>query len=389
MKRVKVYYWSPFIDKVATTRAVLNSVLSLNTYSKQKFEGIIINVFGEWSNYNSRNNWYLKFHNLNNFNFLNQFSSHGFFKSRLKYLLIFILSYFPLKKFFKKEKPEYFIIHLITSLPLFMNLINNFDTKIILRISGKPQLNFLRYFFWKFALKKIHKITFPTLETLNYFRNLGITDNNKLELLYDPIINTKHLGKIKNEKLTKSGQFYLAIGRFTKQKNFLFLIKCFELICKKDQNSKLIILGDGELRTKFEKYLRKKNLQNNILLPGYEENVHKYLSNCKLFILSSLWEDPGFVIIEAMFSGALVLSSDCSSGPKEILSINNRRGILFKNNDKEDFIKKFNEIKKFETNKIKNIKLSAKIFTKNYTLFYHHNSLVKILNDLVMRKNIN
>ena len=204
MKRIRVYYWSPFIDKVATTKAVLNSVLSLNTYSKKNFEGIIINVFGEWLNYNSNSNSFIKFYDLNNLNFLKKFSSRGFFKSRLKYLLIFILSYFPLKKFLKKEKPEFLIIHLITSLPLFLNLTNNFDTKIILRISGKPQLNTLRYFFWRHALKKVYKITFPTLETLNFFKSLNIVNVSKLELLHDPIIHTRHLAKMKNEKLVKS-----------------------------------------------------------------------------------------------------------------------------------------------------------------------------------------
>ena len=380
MKKIKVYYWSPFIDKVATTKAVLNSALSLNKYSSKIFEATIINVFGEWVSNNLKYNQYLKFYELNNFNLLNKFSSRGFIKSRLKYLLIFFLSYFPLKNFIKNKKPDYLIIHLITSLPLFLNLINNFDTKIILRISGKPQLNFLRLIFWRLALKKIYKITFPTQETLNYFKNLNIIDENKLELLYDPIIHTRHLGKIKKEKFLKLDEFYLAIGRFTKQKNFSFLIKCFESICKKDQNIKLIILGDGEQRKNFQKLLKKKNLENNILLPGYEKNVHKYLSNCKLFILSSLWEDPGFVLVEAMFSGALVLSSDCPSGPKEILSINKKRGVLFKSNNITDFTEKFEEIKEFEIDKIKKMKINAKIFTKNYTLFNHHNLLVQILN---------
>lgn len=379
MKKIKVYYWSPFIDKVATNKAVLNSVLSLNRYSKNKFEGIILNVFGEWFSYDFKDNQYVKFHVLNSLNFLNKFSSYGFIKSRLKYLFIFCLSYFPLKNFLAKEKPEYLIIHLITSLPLFLNLINNFKTKIILRISGKPKLNFLRYIFWMLALKKVHKITFPTLETLKYFKKLNIADQNKLELLCDPVINTMQLGKNKNEEFKKNGEFYLAIGRFTKQKNFFFLIKCFEAIYKKDQNIKLIILGDGEKRENFRKYLKKKNLHNNIFLPGYKKNVHKYMSNCKLFILSSLWEDPGFVLIEAMFSGALVLSSDCSSGPKEIITTNEKRGVLFKSNDTKDFIKKFYEVKKFESHRVKKIKLNAKMFTKNYTLFYHHNSLIKIL----------
>lgn len=379
MKSIRVYYWSPFIDKVATTKAVINSVLSLNRYSKKKFEAIIINAFGEWLNYGAKNSQYLKFYNLNSLNFLNKFSSRGLIKSRLKYFLIFILSYFPLKNFIQKEKPEYLIIHLITSLPLFLNLTNNFDTKIILRISGKPQLNFLRYLFWRVALKKIYKVTFPTNETLNYFKELNIIDENKLQLLYDPIVHTRHLGKIKNDKFLKQNEFYLAIGRFTRQKNFFFLIKCFEQIFKKNQNIKLIILGDGEQRKNLQKYLKKKKLEKNIFLPGYENNVHKYLSNCKLFILSSLWEDPGFVLVEAMFSEALVLSSDCPSGPKEILSINKKRGVLFKSNDTKDFIKKFYEIEKLEDSELNKMKLNAKIFTKNYTLFYHYNSLIKIL----------
>lgn len=381
MKKIRVFYWSPFIDKVATTKAVFNSVLSLNKYSKLNYEGIIINVFGEWLNYNLKNSQFIKFYNLNSLDFLNKFSSYGFIKSRLKYLIIFFLSYFPLKRLLKNEKPEYLIIHLITSLPLFLNLFNNFDTKIILRISGKPKLNFFRYLFWKMALKKIYKITFPTLETLNYFKNLNIINSSKLKLLYDPVIHVKHLKKFKNEKFSNFKNFYLAIGRFTKQKNFFFLIKCFENIAKKDKNIKLIILGDGEKRKVYQNYLNKKRLNNNIFLPGYEKNVYKFLLNCKLFILSSLWEDPGFVLVEAMHSNALVLSSDCPSGPKEILTDNEKRGVLYKSNDMKDFEKKFNQIKNFELDKIKKIKIDAKKFTKNYTLFYHYNSLIKILNN--------
>ena len=76
-------------------------------------------------------------------------------------------------------------------------MIYNFDTKIILRISGKPQMNLIRYLFWKIALRKIFKITFPTLESLEYFKDLKITDNKKLFLLYDPVFLIKDLIKKK------------------------------------------------------------------------------------------------------------------------------------------------------------------------------------------------
>ena len=87
------------------------------------------------------------------------------------------------------------------------------------------------------------------------------------------------------------------------------------------------------------------NLENNITLLGYQKNVFKFLKNCKAFILSSLWEDPGFVLIEAMINDSLVLSSDCPNGPKEI--VGNKNGILFQSNSEKDFILKFNQMIKF------------------------------------------
>ena len=125
------------------------------------------------------------------------FSSKGYFKSRLKYIIIFFCSLLSLKKFVNEIKPEFLIIHLITSLPLFLNLIFKLDTKIVLRISGKPKINIIRYYFWKIALKKVHKITFPTKESLNYFKRLEIAENYKLKLLYDPVFSIKEVNKKK------------------------------------------------------------------------------------------------------------------------------------------------------------------------------------------------
>ena len=267
MKKSRVFYWCPFIDKVATIKAVYNSALSLNKYSFNKFEGYILDVFGEWSNFNNEENNLIKFEYLNKINILNYFSSQGFIKSRIKYILIFLFSYFPLKKFLLNKKPEFLIIHLVTSLPLFLNLINTFETKMILRISGKPKLNIFRYYFWLLTLKKIHKITFPTIETLNYFKRLNITDPNKFELLYDPIINAKSKKKkIKNN--LKFKDYYLAIGRLTKQKNFLFLLKCFKILSKINPNIKLIILGEGEQRLLLEKFIMNNELKDNVFLLG-------------------------------------------------------------------------------------------------------------------------
>ncbi len=377
----KIYYWAPFINKVATIKAVYNSVNSLNRYSSKKYRAKIIDSFGEWENNNYFNQNKEFFFPLTKISFLNRFSSFGFLKSRIKYLVIFLLCFFPLKNFIKKIKPEFFIIHLVTSLPLFLNLIYKFETKFILRISGKPKLNFMRFFFWKISLKKVHKITFPTQETLDYFKSLKIADQTKFELLYDPILNIKEICKKKNEhnddNILKNNEFYLAIGRLTEQKNFKFLIECFSEILK-NRDIKLAIIGTGEDKNNLEKLIDKYNLKNNVYLIGFKDNVFKYLIKSRAFILSSLWEDPGFVIVEAMFSNTLVISSDCSSGPKEIL--NSNRGILYKNNDKKDFIKKFNFLLNLEEKQKLKKRILAKKFVKKFTLLNHHNKLIQLFN---------
>ena len=270
----------------------------------------------------------------------------------------------------------------MTSLPLFLNLVNNFDTKIVLRISGKPKLNLIRYIFWKFALKKVYRITFPTKETLNYFKSINLIDNNKLSLLSDPIISTNEINfSKKNEKISEDindhKKYYVAIGRLTKQKNFFFLINCFQELISSNNDICLIIIGEGEELTDLKKYINEKKIHKNIFLVGYKKNVFKYLKICEAFILSSLWEDPGFVILEAMFCNALVLSSDCESGPKEILGEN--RGILFKNNSKKDFIDKFRVLENLDSDKKIELKLNAKKFTKNFSLLNHFKQLEKLL----------
>ena len=132
----EIYYWAPFIDKVATIKAVYNSVNSLNRYSSKKYKAKIIDTYGEWenNNYFDQNKSY--FFSLTKLNFLSKFSSLGFLKSRTKYVLIFLLCFFPLKNFISKTKPDFIIIHLVTSLPLFLNLISdrknfNFSNSIL------------------------------------------------------------------------------------------------------------------------------------------------------------------------------------------------------------------------------------------------------------------
>ena len=384
MHKKKVFYWCPVISNVATINATINSINSINSFSHKDYEAKVIDTYGEWQKISKKKN--IESKNIFSFGkigFIEKIPSETFIFSRIKYLLIFFFSFFKLKNFLKREIPEYLIIHLITSLPLLLNCIYSFNTKIILRISGKPKMNLFRSMIWRIALNKIFKVTFPTLETLKEFKKLKLVDDDKLELLYDPVLNLKDISNKKHEIIPehylKKEKYFLSIGRLTKQKNFNLLLNAFRKILPNNKQYKLVIIGDGEDRKNLNKIINKHNLKDYVYLIGFKENVFKYFKNAECFILSSLWEDPGWVIIEAIASNTIVLSSDCPSGPKEIL--NNERGILFKNNSELDLIKSIDYFKRLDENKKKIIKFKAKIFIKKFTLLHHHKKLLSILNS--------
>jgi len=78
-------------------------------------------------------------------------------------------------------------------------------------------------------------------------------------------------------------------------------------------------------------------LKNNIILLGYKENIFKYLKDARAFLLTSLWEDPGFVLVESAYCNIPIISSDCKNGPEEFLNYG-KGGMLFKSNSKISFL---------------------------------------------------
>ena len=244
----KIIYWSPYLGHVGTKKSTLNSAKGLSFYGKDKFDVRLINALGEWNDVDEIKT--LSFFK----NLYKRLPQGGFVKSRISYLIIFLLSILPLYKFLKKDKPDYIIAHLITSLPIFLFGIFKFETKLILRISGYPKLNLIRKFFWKLCSKNIHLITCPSIELKNQLSKLNIFDNKKIVVLYDSVINIKEINDQKknllSDEVTKSN-YLLAIGRLTKQKNFHLLIEAFYQFNKINDNYKLYIIGEGEEKKNY------------------------------------------------------------------------------------------------------------------------------------------
>ena len=127
----KIFYWSPYLTNVATIKAVINSIESIKKYSKD-YEPILINSCGEFDSYKKNlTKLNIKVIDLVFFNYHKFLPTKGFIKSRFSFLIIFVVSFLPLLLLIKSKKPEYFIFHLITSLPIIISNVLKGNTKFI------------------------------------------------------------------------------------------------------------------------------------------------------------------------------------------------------------------------------------------------------------------
>ena len=173
--------------------------------------------------------------------------------------------------------------------------------------------------------KKIDKIiTLTEVDSLNYkkfHKDVTVLANaTPLSLKKEPVIDVSR--PLRN---------IVSIGRLTSQKGFDLLIEAWSLVESKHPNWLLNIYGEGEDRSKLEKMIIDKTL-NNITLKGLTNDVQAVYDNAAFYVMSSRYEGFGMVLIEAQSRGLPTISFDCASGPAEIIE-DGVNGYLVKNLD--------------------------------------------------------
>jgi len=111
----------------------------------------------------------------------------------------------------------------------------------------------------------------------------------------------------------------VAVGRLHQQKGFAHLIRAFSIV-RQALPCKLVILGEGPLRPELENLIASLGLTEDIALPGFQENPYNYISNSTAFVLSSLFEGFGNVLVDALALGVPIISTRCPVGPEDIIT---------------------------------------------------------------------
>lgn len=244
-------------------------------------------------------------------------------KSKLEKIFFAIKAIFKVRRIKKKQKIDYSISFLATAdLVNVLSTVKN--TKNIISIRNTDSLNHegsINYYFTKFSCKKAdHIVSISEQVKKDIIKKFRI-NHNKITTIYNPAMRTD-FGK--SEMMFDDDFFknpvFLNIGRLTKQKGQWHLIKAFSLVVQHYKNAKLLILGEGELKSELGSLIKHYKLENNVFLLGFVKNPYDYLMKSKCFIFSSLYEGLGNSILEAMTCSTPIISTDCVSGPREILA---------------------------------------------------------------------
>ena len=217
-----------------------------------------------------------------------------------------------------------------------------FSVKVIARSNTAPigwSRNIFKRLIFKLVLNLSNKVLVNSFE---FKKNLKDQLNINAFCIYNPLDKEqiRKKSKIKSNNIFNYSKKLkiLNIGRLTEQKDQLTFLKSLNFI-KDKINFEARIVGKGKLKNKLQKYITNNNLQNTVKILNYTKNPYPLIKQTDLFILSSKYEGLPNVILESLVLKKFVISSNCRTGPKEIL-LNGKGGLLFSTGNYKDLASK-------------------------------------------------
>ncbi|HEY9611935.1 MAG TPA: glycosyltransferase [Allocoleopsis sp.] len=264
-----------------------------------------------------------------------------------------ILSLPALARYLKQEQPPVLISALedTNMIALWARRLAGVSTQVIVTVHNHLSRAA------KHATKLKHRLTpqfvkwfYPRADTIVAVSQ-GVAEDlvdmglpsEKIKAIYNPIVTPEFSEKLQesvDHPWFSSGQppVILGVGRLDKQKDFPTLIHAFARV-RQQHEVRLMILGEGNERSHLESLAQSLGLaEEHVVFPGFVANPYAYMAQAAVLVLSSAWEGFGNVLVEALAAGTPIVSTDCESGPAEILA-NGQYGKLVAVGDSEGMAK--------------------------------------------------
>ncbi|HFJ9475914.1 TPA: glycosyltransferase [Bacillus cereus] len=256
-----------------------------------------------------------------------------------------------LKKMIKESKEVDLIVSSLELTTTYISIIAGV-------IANKPTIGWVHIDLdeFKVAKKLSHRILlkslYPLLSGVIAVSN-GVKESvekivpslkGKTEVVYNPL-PVQEIQNMGSEKIPFGSEtpMVLAAGRLTYQKSFDFLVRCHARLIKQGVIHNLVILGEGEEKTNLQNLIKQLDVEDTVFLMGFQKNPYSWIEKADIFVLSSRFEGFGMVIAEAMALGVPIVSTDCPSGPAELLD-NGKYGMLVESQNEEKMCEAIKEM---------------------------------------------
>jgi len=193
--------------------------------------------------------------------------------------------------------------------------VSQIDIRQIISIKGYPMMPFkiigsILYRFFDICICSSKGVKRSLRKVFN-------VKKKKLRVIYNPVFDVENNNS--GIDIDYERPIFITLARLNYQKRLDIMIKAFAKYLKKNKNGTLLILGEGDLEEELKKLSLDLNVLKNLKFLGFKKNVSVYLNRADVFLLTSDFEGFGNVIVEAMANALPVISTDCPSGPSEIL----------------------------------------------------------------------
>lgn len=217
--------------------------------------------------------------------------------------------------------PEYKILHCHCRKysSLFLPVVKKHGLKIIVHSHNTSNGNGFKSFvknILKYPLRKQADYFFACSKEAGQWLFGDIINNDNFYVINNSIDTEKFVfnqeirNKYRKEFKIKDEKVFIQVGRFTKQKNYFFTLDLFNKYLIKDNKAKLVLVGDGELKEEIENKINELNINNNVILLSYRNDVNCLLQMADYFLMPSLWEGLSVAAVEALASDVNCLMSD-------------------------------------------------------------------------------
>ena len=251
-------------------------------------------------------------------------------KGFLKKTAVFMKRILKLREVKRRVKP-YTVVSFLES-SNFINLLSGGKSRNIISVrnyKSKQSSGFLGKLFTvmiKILYGKSDLIITPTKGIKADLVKAFNLEDGRIKVINNPY-NLEYINEKAGEQLTVDHEkvfdqhtILVTAGSLTKQKGHWQLIRSFKESTKTVPDLKLFILGEGELRPYLEQMVKAMGLQEDVFMPGFDENPFKFIRKSSIFVMPSLYEGFPNALVEAMACGVPVVASDCPSGAREILA---------------------------------------------------------------------